>query len=208
MAEKTSYIRIDRNILRWRWWTDHNTLIVFLYLLLEANISEHGFSGITIHRGELATSLQNISRSTTLSIRSVRTAISHLKMTGEVTSKLYPKFQVITICNYDKYQSLTSKTTNKVTGKRQASDKQATTIKEIREGKNKENNNSRFAPDSPSEITTYPYPCGVSEQPDWLDDDEWEQIQLKSIQDIPGTLQGDYSRFIDYYKAKKEGKVK
>lgn len=109
MAEKTSYIRIDRNIVHWKWWFDHNTLVVFLYLLIEANIKDNGFSGQTIRRGQLVTSLPSLCRSTGLTIQQVRTAIKHLKSTGEITSKVFNKFQVITIVNYDKYQDITGK---------------------------------------------------------------------------------------------------
>lgn len=109
MAEKTSYIRIDRNIIHWRWWHDHNTLVVFLYLIIQANIVEHGFSGQIIRRGQVVTSLSSLCNSTGLTISQVRTALQHLKMTGEIASKTFSKFQVITVINYDKYQDLTGK---------------------------------------------------------------------------------------------------
>lgn len=146
MAEKTSYIRLDRNIKNWRWWKDHNTLVVFLTLLIDANIAEHGFSGQIIKRGQVATSIPSLCNSTGLTIREVRTAISHLKSTGEVTDKTYPKYRVITIVNYDKYQDLTGKTPYRKTGKRQANDRQATAIREDREDREEREDNSRSAP--------------------------------------------------------------
>lgn len=152
MAEKTSYIRIDRNIKNWRWWKDHNTLIVFLTLLLDANITEHGFSGQIIRRGQVVTSLPTLCKSTGLTIREVRTAISHLKSTGEVTDKTFPKFRVVTIVNYDKYQSLTGKTTYKKTGERQANDRQATVLRERRESRERREDKGRSAPNSPPGI--------------------------------------------------------
>ena len=149
MAEKTTYIRLDRNILKWRWWSDHNTLIVFLYILLSANITEHGFSGITVHRGQLATSIPSLCNSTGLTKMQIRTALQHLKTTGEITAKVYPKFQVITVVNYDVYQNLTGKTAYKqqadnshVTGKQHQSKKG--------EKGEKERRNGRSAPGSPS----------------------------------------------------------
>lgn len=105
MAEKTTFIKLDRNILDWGWYRDGNTFRIFLHLLLTANIKPHMFLGVEIKRGEVATSYSAMSETLGISIRSVRTAISHLKSTGEVTIKRHPHFTVISIPNYDSYQA-------------------------------------------------------------------------------------------------------
>ena len=104
MAEKTTFIKIDRNILDWGWYKDVNTKAVFLHLLLTANIRPHKFMGVEVKRGELATSQKSLAESLGISIQSVRTAISHLKSTGEVTVCQHSRFSVISIVNYDLYQ--------------------------------------------------------------------------------------------------------
>lgn len=139
MAEQSTFIKLDRNILRWRWWSNHNTLIVFLTLLLTANIQDKPFERDIVRRGEVATSISTISQQTKLSPQSVRTAINHLKSTGEITIKSTNRYQVITIVNYDLYQS---KSTNKLTFNQQTANKQLTnkltTTKEyIKNDKNK-----------------------------------------------------------------------
>lgn len=103
-SEANTYIKLYRSITDWRWFSNANTLQVFIYILSSANIRNNGFMGVTIHRGELATSYNTISMKTGLSIQQVRTCISHLKSTGEITTKRYSKFFVITIINYDAYQ--------------------------------------------------------------------------------------------------------
>ena len=123
MAEKTSWVKIDRNITKWGWYQDANTIRVFLHLILTANIKDQEYMGVTIGRGEVATSYPSLSRAVKISINSVRTAISHLKSTGEITVRKYPKFQVISIRNYAKYQD---KPTAKGTGKPQSTHSQAT----------------------------------------------------------------------------------
>lgn len=137
MAEPSTFIKIDRNITNWRWYEDSNTKAVFLHLLLMANIEDHSFQTIVVKRGQLVTSYASLSRNLGISIRSVRTALEHLKSTGEVTSTAYPKYQVITIVSYDKYQ------TNRQ-GNRQATDKQPTSnrqqSKNIRTKEVKNNN--------------------------------------------------------------------
>lgn len=105
MAEKTTWIKVDRNILEWGWYKDANTFRVFMHLLLTANIKPGKFMGVAIKRGELATSQKSLAEALGISIQSVRTAISHLKLTGEVTVKQHPRFAVISIPNYDSYQA-------------------------------------------------------------------------------------------------------
>ena len=104
MAEKSTFIKLDRNIMKWRWYQNGNTVRVFLHLLLNANVVPHDFENITIKRGALATSYESLANSLNLSIQEVRTALGHLKSTGTITSKKYRRFQVITIVNYSYYQ--------------------------------------------------------------------------------------------------------
>jgi len=104
MAEKTTWIKVDRNILDWGWYKDANTFRVFMHLLLTANVKPHKFMGVEIKRGELATSQKSLAESLGISVQSVRTAILHLKLTGEVTVSQHSRFSVISIPNYDLYQ--------------------------------------------------------------------------------------------------------
>lgn len=102
--EKGTFIKLDRGIQSWRWYTNANTFRVFLHILMNANIKPHDFENITINRGEMATSYDKIARILKLTDRQVRTAIEHLKETGEVSIKRYSKFLVITVLNYNQYQ--------------------------------------------------------------------------------------------------------
>ena len=86
---------------------------VFLHLLLSANVEDHDFRHVTIHRGQVATSYEALANALGLSVQNVRTAIAHLKSTGVLTSKAYSKFQVLTIVSWDLYQcELTGKLTD------------------------------------------------------------------------------------------------
>ena len=104
MADKSTFIKLDRNIQEWRWYTNANTFRVFVHLLLNANIKSNDFENAKIKRGELATSYDKIANTLKLSNQQVRTAISHLKSTGEITVTRYSKFIVISIVNYAQYQ--------------------------------------------------------------------------------------------------------
>ena len=79
------YVKISRKILDWEWYTDKNTKLLFFHFLLKANWKDGRFQGEEISRGSFATSLDSLAKETGLTVREVRTAISHLKKTGEVT---------------------------------------------------------------------------------------------------------------------------
>lgn len=140
------HIKIDRKILEWEWYRDLNTCRLFFHLLLRANWKEGRFMGVEIPRGSLATSRFNLSQETGLSERNIRTALEHLEKTGEVTSKKYSKFTVITVKNYDKYQAADQQSTSD----RPATDQRSTTIEEGKKKKNKNNNISSAPSDQRS----------------------------------------------------------
>lgn len=129
------YIKLNRKIVEWEWYSDINTCRLFIHMLLKANWKEGRFQGTTVPRGSFISSIGKLSEETCLTIREVRTAISHLKMTGEVTSKTTNKYTVFTVNNYDSYQSNDKQDDNQLTSERQSNDKPTTTIEEYKEGK-------------------------------------------------------------------------
>ena len=118
---RKGFIKLDRKLLGWRWYKEPNTMRVFVHLLLLANGTENHFEGLKIERGQVITSHASLAEDLGLSVKNVRTAINHLKSTGEVASRKYPKFQVITIKNYDEYQRNGRVAGTQTAGKRQAS---------------------------------------------------------------------------------------
>lgn len=111
--DREGYILVDRNMCEWQWWNKHNTVIVFLWLLMKAQFHESQFCGVKIERGQVATTIGNIMQHNNLSKQQVRTAISNLKSTQAITLTRHSKFLVITILNYDEYQNPTRSTTKK-----------------------------------------------------------------------------------------------
>lgn len=122
VAEPTTFIKLDRNILEWRWFKDQNTYKLFTYFLIKANVTDQPWQDIVIGRGQLVTSFTHMAQETGLSVRSVRTSLDKLKSTSEVTCASSSKYTVITVINYDKYQNSARRTTSD----RQTSDKPAT----------------------------------------------------------------------------------
>lgn len=126
VAELTSWIKIDRNIINWRWFkTSHITLTVFLYLLIKANVKAGEFGSIHVLRGQLVTSYTKIAEDLNISIQQVRTSINHLKSTGEITVSTTNRYSIITVVNYSRYQGESSgrSTGRKRTGKQQTAER-------------------------------------------------------------------------------------
>lgn len=139
------YIKLYRQMLDWGWYDDTNTKVVFLHLLLTASFKDVEWHGIQLKRGDVVTSIPNLASALKLSERNVRTALAHLKSTGEVTDKIYSKFRIISIENYGQYQVDDRQNDSQATGNRQTNDSQVTgnrqhrnNVKNVRskEGKN------------------------------------------------------------------------
>ena len=127
------FVKMYRKLLKWEWYTDVNTKVLFLHCLLKANWKDGSWHGYKYKRGQFITSLNALSRETGLTVKQVRTALNHLIRTGEVASKNYPKFRVITVISYDEYQQTGKQTGKQGAGKGQATGKQgATDIRTIR----------------------------------------------------------------------------
>ena len=126
MSLDNGYIKLWRSMLTWEWYDDPPTMVVYVHLILSANIDNVIWHGIEIPRGSLISSYAKIAKRTGLSIQQTRTAISHLETTGEITRSAHSKFTVFTLNNYDKFQEVTQKSTSKSLKNQQASPNQST----------------------------------------------------------------------------------
>ena len=99
------HIKLDRKILDWEWYKDHNMFRVFIHLLLNANHKDGRFQGSLVKRGQLITGRLQLATDLCLSEMQIRTCIKKLKSTNEITVKVTNHYSVITICKYDTYQS-------------------------------------------------------------------------------------------------------
>lgn len=93
----TGYLKLFRQMLEWEWYKDPNTCRLWIHLLLKANYGYARFHGQDVHPGQLVTSIKHLSEETGLTERQVRTALTHLKSTHEVTCKVTNKYTLITI---------------------------------------------------------------------------------------------------------------
>ena len=145
------WITLHRKILNWQWYHNTNVFRVFMHLLLNANYEDKYWNGIVIKRGQVVTSIRNISKETGLSIQHTRTAITNLQKTKEITIKTTNKYSLVTIEKYNDYQNKSvenntqintqkfDKLTNKQhTSQQQHNNKQYNNINSINLNKEKE----------------------------------------------------------------------
>ena len=126
------WIKLHRSLLDWEWYDDVNVKMLFLHCVLKANHTEKQWRGVTIERGQFYTSLDTLSKELGLSIQKIRTAISKLESTGEITSKQHAKARMVTVINYDNHQA----DNKQVTSNQQGSNKEVTTTKNEKNEKN------------------------------------------------------------------------
>lgn len=110
MASKTitdlgGFVKLDRKILNWEWWDDINVFRLFVTILLMANWENRSWRGREIKRGQIFTSISSLSKKSGLTIKQTRTALDKLIMTHELTSEVASDGTLLTVVNYDVYQS-------------------------------------------------------------------------------------------------------
>jgi len=98
------WIKLHRQVLDWRWYTDPNTIRLFLHLLLKATSKPFMLGEIELLPGQLITGRKALSEELKLSEQEIRTAIQKLKNGKNVTIKTTNKFSIVTICNWEEYQ--------------------------------------------------------------------------------------------------------
>ncbi len=145
------WLKLYRCFTEWEWYSDTNTVRLFLHLLLKANYREHRWKGRVIPRGSVVTSLASLAAETSLSVQNVRTCLARLKSTGEINIASTACFTVVSINNYARYQDggtcsntpeqQTSNTPS--TSLQQTSNKPLTTLKESKKEIKKESKNIR-----------------------------------------------------------------
>lgn len=150
-----SYIKLDRRITGWEWFTDANTLKLWIYLLVNAQYQDGSYKGIEIKRGQLVTGRKKLAEQLEMSEQQIRTCLDHLQATNEITIKPTNKYSLITIVKYGFYQGddddcnqQSNQQSNQRITNKQPTNNHNKRNKEREEGKEIKNNTSLYAPSS------------------------------------------------------------
>jgi len=140
-----SFIKLSRKIKLWEWYTDGNTVRLFLHLLLNANFKPSRYRGYDLPKGSLIIGRKQLALDLNLSERQIRTSLSKLTSTNELTIKTTNRFSICTIAKWADYQDKrpTKSPTDdqQATNKRPTSDQQMTTEEEGKNERRKEGKN-------------------------------------------------------------------
>lgn len=163
------HIIVKRTIKEWGWYHNPNMLAFWVHLLVEANYKDGEWEGITIKRGQLVTSMTELAKDVGLSYQEVRTILKRLGASGEVRSRTIGKRTILTICNYDDYQSEQQDSNNIATSSQQVPNNETTSSQQaiIEEGNKgiikedsvtsgeKKKTVKRFVPPTVEEVRAY-----------------------------------------------------
>lgn len=104
MNTDNSWIKLPRMFMNWQWYQNTNMVHLYLYLLLNANIENKLYFGISIQRGECLVSLSTLSRDTGISRDSIKRYLKKLKDTKDISYKKLSKGRIIVLLDFDKFQ--------------------------------------------------------------------------------------------------------
>lgn len=100
-----SFIKLNRALLNWDWHDEPKTGWLYIVMLLLANHEETLWRGEKLLRGQLLSGRRQLSIASGLTEDEVRTALSHLKKTGDVHIAAKNKYSIITLPKYDEHCS-------------------------------------------------------------------------------------------------------
>lgn len=137
------FVIMHRDILDWEWYQSPTVSRLYFHLILRVNYTDKRWQGILVKRGQLVTSNNHLAIELKLSIQIIRTAIQKLQEGKYIGVETTNRFTLITLYNYDKFQSSTSvsnkQNTNQKTNKKLSNNEPVTTTKQS--NKEKKNNN-------------------------------------------------------------------
>ena len=99
------WFKLSRNILDWQWYRDINTTKLFIHLLLLSAVSPVALMGEELERGQLLTTVRQLSEGSGLTPKAVTCALNKLKKSGEIKVRTTNRYSVITVVNYEGFQS-------------------------------------------------------------------------------------------------------
>jgi hypothetical protein len=126
------WIKLHRQLNNWEWKDSPKHVAVFFDILLNVNHKDKKYRGEIVKAGSMTTSYAAISKRTGVSLQSVRTVIKDLNSTHEITYKSTPKYSMISITNWEKYQGANTVTNNQLTINQQSTNNQLTTNKNVK----------------------------------------------------------------------------
>lgn len=123
---ENGWIKLNKRILKWGWYSDANVKITFLHLLLIATYEDCEYLGIKLKRGQAIIGSEKTAEHIGITRQQLRTALKKLEKFGEISKKSTNKFTIITVENYNKYQSVNRSGNQRITNEQPTSNQRIT----------------------------------------------------------------------------------
>ena len=137
------FVKLPRDFLNWRWFDDANVVKLYIYLLLNAAFKTTEWKGETLEKGQLITGRKELATKLKMSEGQIRTALSKLKGTGEITIKTTNKYSVVTLLKWGEMQGDDYFFANKSPTNNQQIANKSPQYKNVNNLKNVKNNSAR-----------------------------------------------------------------
>lgn len=96
-------IILDSDFISWQWYTDANTMRVFMHLLLLSLDGNKHWRNEHIKEGQCITGVIHIAVQLSLTVQQVRTALKKLKSSKYISVLTTTQHSKITILNWERY---------------------------------------------------------------------------------------------------------
>ena len=146
----SGWISLHRKMTEWEWYSDANTMRLFIHCILKANHKTKKWQGIDIQRGQFLTSSDTLALDLKLSRQQIRTSLNKLKSTNEITISTTSRSSMITVSSYNDYQDNNQSDNHLATNEQPTSNQQVTTTNNVN-NVNNENKKKRKAFIPPNE---------------------------------------------------------
>ena len=98
------WMKLYYSLLDWEWIKCPEMVCLWINLLLRASNTTRRENGMIIRRGQVVTSRSQLAKQCGISEQSVRTCITRLISSKQITISSTKQATIITICKFDKYQ--------------------------------------------------------------------------------------------------------
>lgn len=123
---ENGWIKLNKKILKWGWYSDANVKITFLHLLLIATYEDCEYLGIKLKRGQAIIGSEKTAEQIGITRQQLRTALKKLEKFGEISKKSTNKFTIVTVENYNKYQGINKSSNQQITNEQPINNQQIT----------------------------------------------------------------------------------
>ena len=107
------FVKLPREIVYWRWFSDPDVLRLYIFLLTKAAFKKTEWKNETLEAGQVLTGRRSLAEQLGTTEGCIRTALSKLKSTGDISIKTTNQYSVITLLKWAEMQSSNYFFTNK-----------------------------------------------------------------------------------------------